>query len=366
MNAPRLRNPVSSSAFRAAPRLAALAGTVAALALLALPAAAQVLTLPQVSPHATLSQTVGLTEVSIDYHRPSVNGRTIWGGLVPYGAVWRAGANDNTTITFSQPVRVEGQDLAAGTYGLHMVPGESEWVIAFSSNNTSWGSFSYDEAEDVLRVTVTPESAPFEEQLRYEVSDVARDSATVSLHWAELRVPFRVETDTDAIALASIRNQLRHLAGFNWQGWSLAANYVLQNDLDADLGLGWVERSIGIQENIQNLSLKARLLEKAGRGDEMAAVLERAEELAASENEVNLLGYSYLQSGDVERAIALFQRNVDDHPESWNVYDSLGEAYAAKGDEASAVKLYSKALEMAPEAQQPRIEGILDQLRAEE
>jgi tetratricopeptide (TPR) repeat protein len=341
--------------------------TFAACAVLAaLPAAAQPLTLPQVSPHAVVSQTVGLTDVTVDYHRPSVNGRTIWGGLVPYGAVWRAGANDNTTITFSQPVRVEGQELAAGTYGLHMIPGEGEWVIAFSDNSTSWGSFSYDEAEDALRVTVTPQSAPFEEQLRYEVSDVDRDSATVSLYWEKLRVPFRVETDTNAIALQTIRQELRHLAGFNWQGWAQAANYVLQNDLDADLGLEWAERSIGLQENIQNLSLKARLLDKAGRGDEAAETLARAEAQASSEAEVNQLGYVYLQSGDVDRAIAVFQRNVDDHPESWNVWDSLGEAWAAKGDDAKAVSFYDKALEMAPEGQKPRIEGVLNQLRADD
>jgi len=342
--------------------------TLAAVAVLAvsLPAVAQPLTLPQVSPHATVSQTVGLTDVAIDYHRPSVNGRTIWGGLVPYGAVWRAGANDNTTITFSQPVRVEGQELAAGTYGLHMVPSEGEWVIAFSNNHTSWGSFTYDEAEDALRVTVTPASAPFEEQLRYEVSDVDNDSATVSLYWEKLRVPFHVETDTQALAVQTIRQELRHTPGFNWQGWAQAANYVLQNDLDSDLGLQWAERSIGMQENIQNLSLKARLLEKAGRGDEATTVLARAEELAASEAEVNQLGYLFLQSGDVERALAVFQRNVDDHPDSWNAYDSLGEAYAAKGDKASAVNLYSKALKMAPEPQQPRIQGVLNQLQADE
>lgn len=343
----------------------AVLALAACAVLVALPAAAQPLTLPQVSPHAVVSQTVGLTDVTVDYHRPSVNGRTIWGGLVPYGAVWRAGANDNTTITFSQPVRVEGQDLAAGTYGLHMVPGESEWVIAFSNNSTSWGSFSYDEEEDALRVSVTPASAPFEEQLRYEVSDVDRDSATVSLYWEKLRVPFRVETDTNAIALRSIRQELRHLAGFNWQGWAQAAGYVLQNDLDADLGLQWADRSIGLQENLQNLSIKARLLEKAGRGDETADILARAEEMASSEAEVNQLGYIYLQGGDVDRAIAVFQRNVDDHPDSWNVWDSLGEAWAAQGDTAKAVSFYGKALEMAPEGQKPRIQGVLNQLRAE-
>lgn len=324
---------------------------------------AQPVTLPRVSPHAVLSQTVGLTEVTIDYHRPSVNEREIWGGLVPYGQVWRAGANENTTITFSDPVRVEGRELAAGSYGLHVIPGEDEWVIAFSTVDTAWGSFTYDEAEDALRVTVAPEPAPFEEQLRYEVSDVDLDSATVALHWAGLRVPFGIEVDTPKVVTESLEAELRGIARFNWQSWAQAANWLSANDVDQEKALEWIDFSINQNPTVNNHFVKAQILNRLERTDEAAAVLAEAEGLASSEAEMNALGYGFLQAGQVDKAIEIFQRNVDDHPGSWNVYDSLGEAHAAAGDTDRAVELYSKALEMAPEAQHPRIEGVLEQLQ---
>lgn len=348
--------------MRSSIRLAVLVLLLALTA--APPAAAQNLTLPRVSPHATVSQTVGLTEITVDYHRPSVAGRELWGGLVPYGEVWRAGANENTTITFSHPVAIEGEPLAAGTYGLHMVPGESEWQVAFSRAHRSWGSFTYDPGEDALRVTVTPRPAPFfAEQLGYEFADVTRDGATLALHWGDLRVPLAVTTDTPAIVLASLEDELRGVGQFQAQSWQQAAFYAFQNELGDERALEWIERSVTMQPGLINLNIKARILDRMGRGEEMAAAIARAEALAASENDVNLLGYTFLQTGDVERAVATFERNVREHPESWNVYDSLGEGYAAAGRTADAVEQYSKALEMAPEAQHGRIGGILDRLR---
>lgn len=331
--------------------------------LMALPAEAQILTLPRVSPHATVSQTVGLTEITVNYHRPSVNDRTLWGGLVPYGAVWRAGANENTTLRFSHPVTVGGVELPAGTYGLHMFPGEDGWQVALSSNASSWGSFSYDEAEDVVRVDVAPQPAPSTaEQLHYAFSDVTHDSATLTLHWGEKQVPVEITTDTDALVVASLREELRGIAQYNAQHWQQAAGYLAQNEIDDELALEWAERSVTMQPGAFNLSLQARLLERMGRGDEAAEALAQAERVATSENEVNLLGYAYLQSGDVERAIRTFQRNVDDHPESWNVHDSLAEAYAAAGRTADSIAQYQKAMEMAPEAQHPRIRAAVAQL----
>ena len=121
------------------------------------------LDLPRPSQHAVITQRIGITDVTINYHRPMVNKRKVWGGLVPYGQVWRAGANENTTIKFTDPVTVEGKPLPKGTYGLHMIPGENEWTVIFSNNSTSWGSFTYDQAEDALRVTVKPQAAEFHE-----------------------------------------------------------------------------------------------------------------------------------------------------------------------------------------------------------
>src|SRR5262249_14726071 len=149
-----------------------LANAVLTFLAAAFPMAAQApLTLPHPSPEASVSQTVGLTELSIHYHRPAANKRKVWGELVPYAQVWRRGANENTTFAASSPVKIEGKPLAAGTYGLHMIPTEKEWTVIFSKMSSAWGSFTYDEKEDALRVTVTPTKAPFEERLSYVFSD---------------------------------------------------------------------------------------------------------------------------------------------------------------------------------------------------
>lgn len=335
---------------------------VLALLLLAVPAAAQnIQGMPERSPEARVMQRVGVSDVTIHYHRPAVNNREVWGGLVPYGAVWRAGANDNTTITFEDPVKVEGKDLAAGTYGLHMIPTEDEWTVIFSKNSTSWGSFTYDEAEDALRVTVRPEKAPYAEQLAYAFEDVGNDGAVVVLHWEELKVPFGIAFDTHALAVADLRDQLRHLPRFNWQGWANAAGYLVANDIEHEQALEWIERSIQMDENGQNLGLKVQLLQQLERPEEARQTLGRALEVS-NEAQTNQLGYVFLFAGDHDTAIEVFQKNVDAHPESWNTYDSLGEAYAAKGETARARELYSKALSMAPEDQHPRINGVLSNL----
>jgi predicted Zn-dependent protease len=165
--------------------------------------------------------------------------------------------------------------------------------------------------------------------------------------------------------LASLADELRGMPGFFWQSWMQAANYVLTHQLDAEQGLAWVERSIGVDENVVNLSLKSRLLRAAGRNAEADETLARAEGLAASESEVNNLGYVYLQGGEVAKAIEVFERNVREHPGSWNVYDSLAEAQATAGRTSEAIANYEKARGMAPEAQHTRIDVTLAQLRGE-
>lgn len=328
------------------------------------PAAGQQLIqgLPEASPRASVQQTIGMTEITIDYHRPGVKGRKIWGALVPFDQVWRAGANDNTTITFSSDVKVEGQALPAGTYGLHMIPTADQWTVIFSTNSTSWGSFTYDPAEDALRVAVKPQEAPFEEWLRYDFEDLDNDSGVITLSWEKLKVPFSVEVDTQALALAYLRRELRHLPRFTWLGWMNAAAYCLQNNINHDEALTWIDRSIAMNPNFNNLQVKANLLAQAGRTEESEALFEQLLG-QANEAQANTLGYQMLQAGNVQRAIEIFQRNVSAFPESWNTYDSLAEAYAQAGQKQKAIENYSRALEMAPEAQKPRIEGLLAGLK---
>ena len=157
---------------------------------------------------ASVTQRLGVeTDITIDYSRPGVKGRDIWGALVPYGLApgnqysdnkpfpWRAGANENTTIEFNADVLIEGNKLPAGKYGIHMIPSKEDWTIIFSKKNDVWGSFKYNQEEDALRITVTPVKAPHQEWLLFGFEDLAGTSATAYLHWEMLKVPFKIELD---------------------------------------------------------------------------------------------------------------------------------------------------------------------------
>src|SRR5213595_1581394 len=247
-----------------------------------------VLDLPRPSQHAVLTQRIGITDITINYHRPVVNKRKIWGGIVPYGQVWRAGANENTTIQFTDPVTVEGKPLPKGTYGLHMFPGEKEWTVVFSKNSTSWGSFTYDEKEDALRVTVKPQPADLHEALAYDFDDVKPDSATVTLRWEKLAVPFKVGVNTNEIVQASLHNQLRGLAQYTWFGWDDAATYLVTNKLNMEDALKYEDQSIQNEERFDNLITKSQVLDALGRKNEAAATRNQAIGMA---NALQLHGY---------------------------------------------------------------------------
>jgi tetratricopeptide (TPR) repeat protein len=293
-----------------------------------------------------------------------VNKRTVWGDLVPWGEVWRAGANENTTFTFSSPVTVEGQKLAAGTYGVHMIPTEKEWTVIFSNVSSAWGSFSYDAKEDAARVTVTPREAPFQERLGYTFDDPTDRTVTAVMRWEKVAVPVRIAVDTPAVVVESIRKEMRGLPRFFWQGWNQAANYALNNGGDLDEAMQWADRSIQINENFANLRTKAALLEK--KGDAKAAADLRAKAMRiATETEVNNYGYQLLGQNKIDEAIDVFRKNVKDHPASWNVYDSLAEAYERKGEKKLAIENYRKALSMVQvEEQKKRITATLKKLGA--
>src|SRR5690349_14132716 len=171
--------------------------------------AQSILNLPRASQHALVTQRVGITDIAINYSRPLVNKRQIWGKLVPYGQVWRAGANENTVIEFTDPVSIEGKPLAKGVYGLHMIPNQNEWTVILSKAATSWGSFSYKQDEDALRVNVKPQSSEFHEALTYDFDDVKPDSTLVTLRWEKVAVPFRVTVPVHDVVEADLKSQLR-------------------------------------------------------------------------------------------------------------------------------------------------------------
>ncbi len=320
---------------------------------------------PPASPRAAATQTIGVSDVTITWNRPGVKGRTIWGELVPWDEMWRAGANENTTISFQHPVQIEGQRLAAGTYGLHMLPTQKDWTVVFSRNSTSWGSYSYTAEEDALRVTVKPVSAPMTEWLTYEFTELAPDAATLTLRWEKLAVPLHLHVDTPAIFLESVRNDfLPSLSPSAWQGWNSAAAYCLQNKVNLEEALEWSDESVAIAENFTNLTTRAGLLEALGRTAEAQALQEKAVSMA-TEQELNVLGYQYLNAKELQRAIDTFKLLVAQHPDSWNAHDSLAEAYQAAGDKAPAIEHFKQALALAKnDEQRQRINGSLKQLGA--
>lgn len=256
---------------------------IAVLIALARAASAQsfVLDLPLKSQAAVVSQRIGLTDVSVRYHRPLVSGRKIWGDLVPYGKVWRTGANEIPTITVSDPVTVEGKPLDRGTYGLHTIPSADRWTIIFSKNATSWGSFTYDAGEDALRVTVTPRPSPMHEALTFDFDDLQPDSALVTLKWETLAVPIRVAVDVPGIAQARIKEQLRGQRRWMWNSWHDAAEYLLSQSIALDDAIAYANRSIQEEDRVENELTKSKILRAMGRDADAAAAQLRADELKA-------------------------------------------------------------------------------------
>jgi hypothetical protein len=224
---------------------------------------------------------LGISTVRIDYHRPAVRGRRIWGGLVPFGKVWRVGANEATTIAFSDPVRIAGRDLAAGTYGFFAIPGPEAWTLIFSRTAKQWGAFTYQPAQDALRITARPRPAPAQEYLAYSIQVTGPDALRVELAWDTLAVGFDVALDAPGIYWDYLEKAVAGAGPAEWQPLDAGAAWCVQNGRHLDKALEWVERSIRIQPGWRNLSLKAQLLRRAGNQAEAMELLDRAIGMAA-------------------------------------------------------------------------------------
>lgn len=335
---------------------------MSAIFLLSTPASAQ-LNLPQGSQKATVTQRVGISDISITYSRPSVNGREIWGKLVPYGmnnlgfgtakeSPWRAGANESTTISFTDNVSIEGKEVNAGTYGLFMVVHENDMVdIILSSNSTAWGSYFYKPEEDIIQVSVKSNKTTHTELLTYDFIAFDKTSTTAALQWGEKEINFKIEVPVTEIVLNDIRLKLEGSAGFSNQSWVQAANYSLNNGGDLNEALQWVDASISgnffSKKSYNNLLAKSRILTKMGKTEEALAYVDEAS-LMANKNQLNAMGYQMLNQKQNDLAIKFFKMNVKNNPKDPNVYDSLGEGYKAIGDNKNAIKNLKKSLSLNP------------------
>lgn len=251
-----------------------------ALAALATVAAADV-RLPQVSPAAAVQQTIGVTDVEITYHRPGVKGRAIWGGLVPYDQIWRVGANEATTLRVSDPVKLEGHQVPAGTYALFAIPGKDSWTFIVNQNPKQFGAFDHKEADDLVRFSVKPHEGPFVERMRFAISPESDGAGMVELAWEKLRVSFKLEVETPKIVWAGIDAGLAQAKPGDGGPYRQAVRYALQEGSHQSEALGWIDKAIAAGENWSNYDLKAQLLERAGKGKEAIALEEKA--LAAAQ-----------------------------------------------------------------------------------
>jgi tetratricopeptide (TPR) repeat protein len=329
------------------------------------PAQSFVLDLPLQSQRAEVSQRIGVTDVTIDYHRPLVNDRKVWDGLVPYGKVWRAGANMNTTIKFSDPVQIEGKPLDKGTYGLDMIPNADEWTIIFSKNSTSWGAFTYDQAEDALRVTVKPKASDMHNALTYDFDDLQKDSAVVELEWEKIAVPFKVSVDVHDLAQANLKNQLRNLSQYTWMSWDDAANYLLTEKIAYNDALTYANKSIENEDRYDNEMTKSKVLTALNRKDEAMVAQKKALDMA-SPLQIHMYARQLQGEKRSDEAFVIFRENAKKHPDQWYVHSGLARIYCSQGKFDDAAKEMKVALAGAPDNQKSYVDGLVKKLESKQ
>ena len=317
---------------------------------------------PRESQRASVTQRIGITDIRVDYSRPAVKGRKIWGEVVPFNdgkpIPWRAGANENTTITFSHDVMIEGKPHEAGTYGLHTIPSASDWTIIFSKNSTSWGSFSYDQKEDALRATVKSRAGEFREYLAYTFEDVKPESASLQLAWEKLQIPITISVDVKKNVVENARKELRNTIGFSWIGYNAAAWYCYENNTNLEEALKWANQSVNADSRYENLDTKAQILIKLGRKAEGDSVLREGYAKAAP-GMLYAVGRQYLTEKKIEDAKEVFEINSKKNPKHWTSFAGMARFYEASGDKDKAIKNVKKAKEVAPEQIQPGLDALL-------
>lgn len=342
---------------------------------------------------STVTQWIGPASVSITYSSPDVHAPNgddrkghIWGELVHYGfidqgygtsksAPWRAGSNENTTITFSHDVKIEGKELKAGTYGVFLdVEKEGPWTWIFSHNSTSWGSYFYNPKEDALRVQTTPVDAAYTEWLTYGFDDRQPTSATAYLQWENKRIPFKVEVpNVNDIYVNIMRGELEGtMLGFTNGPWMTAAQFCAQNKVNLDEALRWADNAIsgsfiGV-EDFSSLQTKALVLQAMGKDAESDLIMDKAiKQPTATVQAVHQYGKALLASGKTQKALEVFKMNAQKHPEDkFTPYVGLARGYTAVGDKKNAIKNWELAIKNLPENQKPNItfyEGELKKLK---
>jgi tetratricopeptide (TPR) repeat protein len=327
-------------------------------------------------------QWIGLAKVRISYSSPDVHGPNgedrkgkIWGEVVHYGfidqgfgtsksAPWRAGANENTTISFSHDVKIGGKEVKAGTYGLFLdVEKEGPWNWILSKDINSWGSYYYNPDSDVVRVQATPQECEYTEWLTYTFTNRKRNAAEVSLQWENKRVSFSVEVpNTNELYVAALRNELRGtIASFRHESYIAAASFCAQNKVELEQGLQWADFAItdGFvgREDFTSLSTKAQVLTAMGRDAETEVIMDKAiKHPTATVNAIHQYARTLLAAGKKEKAMEVFKYNFKTHPEDkFTPNVGLARGYTAIGDKKNAIKHWEMAIKNLPENQKQNL-----------
>ena len=332
---------------------------------------------------AAVSEQIGLTQVTITYSRPAVRGREgkIWGGVVHKGfidqgfgngrpAPWRAGANENTVIEFDRDVKVEGQTLPRGRYGLFVAYDPTESIVIFSRQTDTWGSFFYDEKDDVLRVKVKPQPTDKPvEFLKFEFSNQTPSSAVIALAWENLLIPFKIEVDHLKQQFEAFVAESQNPRGFTPEGLNVAANWTLQNDYQLEKGLEWATLATspkfpGNPNSFPALSTRAAILEKLGRSDEAAAIIKTALPLGTVA-EVQQLGRQLLIAKNPKAALEVFRFNHEKHPNNFLALMGMVRGLSANGQFSEAHDFATRALPLAPnDANKQAVQSMIEKLKA--
>jgi hypothetical protein len=325
---------------------------------------------------ATITEEVGITSITIKYTRPDVNGREgkIWGTLVTYGFTsqnlntnksdmpWRAGANETTMITFEHDVKVEGQPIKAGTYGLYMAVWPEKATIIFSKQADAWGSFFYEEKNDVLRVDVKPVALDKSvEWLKYEFIEQREKYCVIALQWEKLSIPFKVDVDVDNIVLARMREQVTGQRGFTPLNLTSAANYFLNKNINLEEALAWSQRA-GNFKSFATLNTLGTAYTKLNKLKEADSTMNEALVFANAGQYLNY-GRSLITAKRLDRALEVFNASQKKFGDIFQVNAGFMSYYSAKGDFQKALEYANKALTQAPEPQKATINAMIAKLK---
>lgn len=308
-----------------------------------------------------VTQYMGLVKVTIAYSSPDVAGREIWGTLVPYGLAnlgigkstdqnpspWRGGANENTVISFSHDVEIEGKPLKAGTYGLHFIPGQEDWTVIFSYNSSAWGSYYYVPSEDALRVNVKSAPAEFNEWLTYEFTDRQQNGATARMKWEKLAVPFKISVPNgDELYIKKVREEMTGQKGFSWQNAVSAANFCASKKMNLEEAQAWTQ--IYIDRNLRYFPLynaKASVQAAAGKQADADATMKEAINMPdATAGQILNYGRTLIRQSRARDAMAVMEHNNKRFPGNSAALMGMAYGYDANGDKKNALKFARNAL----------------------